>query len=114
MTRISSLKPRRIEHDIFLAAQLQPTSTPLAAEITLSQQVRRSSRRFGVALGWIVTGRSGSPILWHTGEPAALGPSPGSTPNAEPRSFRSPAPDESRAGRPTSSLTPLNAHATSD
>jgi CubicO group peptidase (beta-lactamase class C family) len=53
--------------DAFLAAQLQPTSTPLAAEITLSQQVRHSSRRFGVALGWIVTGRSGSPILWHNG-----------------------------------------------
>ena len=33
----------------------------------LSQQERHRNRRFGVALGWVLTGRPGDPILWHNG-----------------------------------------------
>ena len=33
----------------------------------LSQQERQRTRRFGVALGWVVTGRPGKSILWHNG-----------------------------------------------
>ena len=51
----------------FLAAQLQPESTPLAQEIVLSQEERHRGRRFGIALGWVLTGRRGDPILWHNG-----------------------------------------------
>jgi CubicO group peptidase (beta-lactamase class C family) len=51
----------------FLAAQLQPESTTLAEAIVLSQRERHRSRRFGIALGWVVTGRPGEPILWHNG-----------------------------------------------
>lgn len=51
----------------FLAAQLQPDSTPLAEAVTLSHQERHHTRRFGIALGWIVTGPPSNPILWHNG-----------------------------------------------
>ena len=51
----------------FLAAQLQPDLTPLGEAITLSQQERHHSRRFGIALGWIVAGTPSNPILWHNG-----------------------------------------------
>ena len=50
-----------------LAAQLQPESTTLTEAIVLSQQERHRTRRFAIALGWVVTGRPGDPILWHNG-----------------------------------------------
>jgi CubicO group peptidase (beta-lactamase class C family) len=51
----------------FLAAQLVPDSTALGEAVALSQQEQHRSRRFGIALGWIVTGRPSHPILWHNG-----------------------------------------------
>jgi CubicO group peptidase (beta-lactamase class C family) len=51
----------------FLAAQLQPDSTPLAEAVTLSHQERHHTRGFGIGLGWIVTGSTHNPILWHNG-----------------------------------------------
>ncbi len=51
----------------FLAAQLEPESTPLAEAVALSHQERHHTRGFGIALGWIIMGSPNHPILWHNG-----------------------------------------------
>jgi D-alanyl-D-alanine-carboxypeptidase/D-alanyl-D-alanine-endopeptidase len=67
----------------FLAAQLQPESTTMAEAIALSQQERHHSRRIGIALGWVVTGRSGKPILGHNGATGGFTSFAGFAPEAQ-------------------------------
>src|ERR671913_198604 len=54
----------------FLAANLEPARTPLAAQIERTQRPRlRAARRVEVGLGWLIAHPPGAagPVLWHNG-----------------------------------------------
>ena len=54
----------------FLAANLEPARTPLAAQIERTQRPRlRAAKRVEVGLGWLIAHPPGAagPVLWHNG-----------------------------------------------
>ena len=51
----------------YLRAQLDPDSTPLAAAIRRTHELRQPDRRHTIGLGWMRTRLPGGDLWWHNG-----------------------------------------------
>jgi CubicO group peptidase (beta-lactamase class C family) len=65
-----ALRSTAIDMLRFLGANLDPASTPLAAQLERTQRPRhRMARRIEIGLGWLIARPPGAagPVLWHNG-----------------------------------------------